>query len=100
MAERNRRKAIEARQFDSESLAQQLVDRGLAKKEEKSLELAQQVNLDRAREKRSGVYEQEVDGRVIEFKRSTAPPADETDVCQTNPEFCRGTLGIPRWAMV
>ncbi len=38
------------------------------------------------------------DRRVVEFRAQTSKP-DTQDICQTNPEMCRGSLGIPRWAM-
>lgn len=49
----------------------------------------------------SNVYEQEIDGRVIRFRRNAAAgnSAPVEDVCQTHPEQCQRSLGIPRYAM-
>ncbi len=118
VAEHKRNMANTKPTLDTSSLVEQLQQRGLVKKDDKAEELARQFDLSRAsffslprfsdltlhhsgaREKARGVYEQEVDGRVVEFKTSgggAAPPAE--DICQLRPEQCRGTLGVPRWAM-
>jgi hypothetical protein len=99
VAEHRRVQQANSGKIDEVDMAKQLRERGLIKKEAKALDLAGQIDVNKATKSGNGRLVQEVGGRVVEFKVGKPAPVDTTDICVTNPETCRGNLGVPRWAM-